>query len=75
MGVLMYHIGVVVVYGGDCVIDIWDCFREKGPNACFFKISIFWGIFSKSEMSSTYCFLRTENHSISHGVVRRYIFN
>ena len=20
---------------------IWDCFREKGPNACFFKISFF----------------------------------
>ena len=41
MGVLMYHIGVVCsVWIGDCVIDIWDCFREKGPNVQDFN---FWG--------------------------------
>ena len=35
----------------------------------FFKISNCF-IFEKSEMSSTHCFLRTENRSIRHGVVR-----
>ena len=44
-------------YGYDCM----------GSNACFFKFSDF----SKSEMSSAYCFLRTENRSICHKVVRR----
>ena len=28
------------------IIIIWDCFRKKGPNACFFKISIF--LYSRS---------------------------
>ena len=46
-----------------------DRFREKRPNACFFKILIFY----RSEMWSTHCFLPTENRSICHGVVRLWI--
>ena len=33
------------------------------------KPFFFFSIFLKSEMSSTHCFLRIENQSISHGVV------
>ena len=36
---------------------------RKGPNACFFKISLIL------EVSSKHCYLRTENRSICHGVV------
>ena len=42
--------------------------HEKGPNACFVKISI--NILEKSEMSPTDCFLCTENQSICPGAVR-----
>ena len=38
-----------------------------------FKISNYL-IFYKSEMSTTHCFLRTENRSICHGVVRLLMF-
>ena len=43
--------------------------REKGPKACFFFQHFTFFIFWKFEMSSTHCFLRTENWSIPHGVV------
>ena len=50
-------------------VYIWDRFREKGQDTDFNLI------LSKSEMSSTHCFLRTENRSICHGVVRLWTFN
>ena len=40
-------------------------FREKLQNFKFWLL-IFW----KSDMSSTHCFICTENRSICHGVVR-----
>ena len=44
-------------------IYTWDCFRERGPNACFFSR---FQILLKFPLQSrpTHCFLRTENRSI-----------
>ena len=59
-----------IVYYGVCYqsVSIYGFVCKKGPNACYFKISMFLKF--KSEMSSTHCFLRTENLNICHGVVR-----
>ena len=47
-----------------CVCKLIDgIVPRKGPNACFFKISLIL------EVSSIHCYLRTENRSICHGVV------
>ena len=45
----------------------WDCFCEKGPNTCFFQDFKF---LRSLKLSSTHCFLCTENWSICRGVVR-----
>ena len=42
--------------------NIWDRFLEKGPSACFFKISHFYNMY-KPDLSSTHCFLRTVNQT------------